>query len=142
MGAILNIEITKENVWDKASADTVGLKKYFEQHRNAYAYSERAEVTTYTLSGTSLKEGKKLAKKFKKMNTDEIKSAFPNIPQDEKVIDKDDEKASQVVWKAGKLSALTPLGNSGTAFTLMQTNKIVPAKNKELKECRGYVCFM
>jgi peptidyl-prolyl cis-trans isomerase SurA len=136
---ILLFEITKENVWDKASSDTIGLRDYFNSHRGDYTHPERAIVTMYTLSGTDLKGAKKLVKKFKKLNNDQIKSAYPNIPQDEDILDRRDESGRDVIWKVGKFSPLSPLGNSGTAFTVSRTNKIIAPKNKELKECRGYV---
>lgn len=33
-------EISKQNVWDKASQDTEGLEKYFQSHRSEYKWSE------------------------------------------------------------------------------------------------------
>ncbi len=136
---ILLFEITKENVWDRASSDTVGLRQYFNSHKSAYNYPEQLEVTTYTISNSSTKKAKKIAKQIKKQDNDALKLAYPNMPQENKAIDRTDKNQGQYAWKKGKLSKLKPLGNSGTAFTISKTMNLIPQKPKALEECRGYV---
>ena len=41
---ILLFEITRQSVWDKASADTVGAKNTFDAHRSADNWNERALI--------------------------------------------------------------------------------------------------
>ena len=136
---ILLFEITKEKVWDRASADTIGLQKYFDTHRNDYMYPERIEVTTYTLSNTDEKKAKKLSKKFKKKNNEELLKEFPNVPQDQRTIERSEDESHRYAWKEGKMSILSPLGDTGTAFKVSKTHKVFPPRPKGLNECRGYV---
>jgi len=44
---ILLFDLTDQKVWSKAVKDTTGLKKYYEEHKNAYQWDERADVTNY-----------------------------------------------------------------------------------------------
>ena len=136
---ILLFEITKDNVWDKASVDTMGLKKYFEAHRKNYVHPEKIEVTTYTVSNSDAKKVKKVAKQLKKKTATEIAKMYPNYPADEDLIVRTSENADEYMWKVGKVTAPKPLGDDGTAFTLSKTTKLIPAQPKALHECRGYV---
>ena len=44
---ILLFEATKMLVWDKASQDTVGLRKYFDKNKGLYRWDERAKMSYY-----------------------------------------------------------------------------------------------
>ncbi len=136
---ILLFEITKDHVWDKASADTAGLKNYFEQHRSDYVHPEKIDVVTFTITNSTEKQAKKIAKQIKKKSTAEIERLYPTIPQDAKSILRSDKDSARYAWKEGKLSSLRAIGENGNAFIISKTLKNTPPQPKELNECRGYV---
>ena len=49
---ILLFEAIKQNVWDKASQDSVGLDKFYAGNKNRYQWEERASIVSYTISDT------------------------------------------------------------------------------------------
>lgn len=136
---ILLFEITKKNVWDKASSDTVGLKKYFNAHRSDYQHPQRINVTTYTLAGITEKQAKKRVKQIRKKSDAELLNAYPKMAQEKRMISRDGKESALYIWKVGKTTELKPLGESGNAFQISKTNQVIPPRPKELKECRGYV---
>src|SRR5262249_13695087 len=46
----LLFEIMQHNIWDAAAADSVGLKKYYESHKNNYWWESSADVVLFTAS--------------------------------------------------------------------------------------------
>jgi len=136
---ILLFEITKENVWDKASSDTTGLKTFFANHRDNYVYPSEIDVITYTLTNTNAKKAKKTVKQIKSETPQEIAESMPNVPQDKKTLKRTDASADRYAWKVDQVTDLYPLGDEGAAFTVSKTIAVRPAKRKELNECRGYV---
>lgn len=136
---ILLFEITKENVWDRASADTAGLKDYFNNHRGDYVHPAEIDVITYTIAGADKKSAKKISRKIKKLSPEEMAETYPRIPQDERTIKKTDELADEYKWSVGGLSHIRPLGDTGSAFLVSETMAMRPERQKELSACRGYV---
>ena len=136
---ILLFEITKENVWDRASSDTTGLQAFFKNNRSNYTYPENLEAITFIISDANLKSAKKIAKRIKKKSPSEIEKVYPNIPQENRQIEKGSVESEDFVWREGRISALKPIGDSGNAFLVNKTMKVNPSTLKELESCRGYV---
>lgn len=67
---ILLFNLSDKEVWSKATNDTIGLKKFYEQHKNNYLWGKRTEATIYTFNHKKyLPKIEKLAKKIAKKNT-------------------------------------------------------------------------
>jgi len=66
----LMFDISKREVWDKASEDTVGLQKFFDDNRQKYAWDE-PRFKGYVILTRDAETQKKMKKEISKMNPDE-----------------------------------------------------------------------
>lgn len=138
---ILLFEATKIEVWDKASQDTVGLKAFFAKNANDYKWEKRAVVSHYELRTASdidinelysfaAKNGvDKTLDKFGRANINATTekhelSRLPDLQELEPQVGA--ESVIKNDLKAGKAS-------------FYKVEELLPARNKELKEARGYV---
>lgn len=140
---ILLFEALKQNVWDKANTDTVGLQKYFNDNLSQkYKWDERARVSIYTLKTddpkvisevreyTAKNPSAKVLEKFNKKEG-EVLTVI------EKFYEKGKNKDLGNLWKAGDLTdAKTDAGTKTASF--LKLEEIVPVTAKTLSEARGY----
>lgn len=139
---ILLFEATKINVWDKASEDTVGLQKFYEQNQNNFMWKERASLVRYTLPAGNeklLTKLKKFANKFPaekvvtKLNKKESLVSFSR-----KKFEKGDDAFGTLEWKKG---AAGPVETDDTtqkaSFEMIES--LLPPTPKSLSEARGYI---
>ncbi|MEO1514524.1 MAG: peptidylprolyl isomerase [Bacteroidota bacterium] len=141
---ILLFEATKNLVWDKASQDTTGLKKFHEANKNKYMWGERAEISNYTIKAEG---GEKLASKARKCAKKKGSEAVLKdlgkrkefVAVQEKIVEKDkDPLIEGMSWKKGSLSPLKT--NASTkAMRFVKIEQIMPASPKTLDEARGYI---
>ena len=138
---ILLFEITKNEVWDKASQDTIGLRGFFDQHRDDYKWEKRAEVTKINLESSDprkLAEFHKLAKKKglkKAMDKYKKESGF-TISDEVMTKELVDPEIIELKQQPGNLSEL--YSDKNTAY-LYSYNQTLEPSYKTLKEARGYV---
>jgi peptidyl-prolyl cis-trans isomerase SurA len=136
---ILLFEAIKQNVWDKASQDSVGLEKFYAENKNRYQWEERGSIISYMVNDTlkpMMAQIKKFAAKndaqkvLKKFNTKGEYIRFQEETTERSKI-KGFEGAN---WKAG-----TVIDGAGTMSTFRKLDKTLPKGVKSLKEARGYV---
>ena len=141
---ILLFEALKQNVWDKANLDTIGLEKHFNQNlKNKYRWDERARVSIYTLKTDDPKvladvrafaaknAAAEVAKKFNKKEENEVLTTL------EKLYEKGKNKDLGDKWSAGAMTdAKTDAGTKTASF--LKIEEIIPATSKTLSEARGY----
>lgn len=140
---ILLFNITDHEVWTKAVQDTAGLEAYFNAHRNAYTWKERADVSVYSVRDASRTAGiLKLAKKrYARGQTaaDFIKAAcgndtIPCVTINDGLFEQGDTAATgSFPWKKG--AVVTRHDKSGDR--LLVVNRLVPPAPKALAEIRG-----
>lgn len=136
---ILLFDLTDREVWSKAVEDTVGLKAYFEKHRDNYMWGNSVVYKTYTFTNDAaaalgiklLKKGKSSQTVLSKLNKTE-KQAF--------------EKETKTELETFNVEGLEPvlgsskenkLANGQTQYLVV--TKLLQAMPKELNETRGYV---
>ena len=137
---ILLFEITKQEVWDKASQDTAGLRKFFESGKKNYEWPERVAVYKYTVDSDNVgavtiysfaqkKSHSKLIEKFG--DDDQIKVTYEEL-----ILDKSSELLKDLKFEANAVSKLItrPKPANFIAF-----KEIVPPTKKSLDEAKGYV---
>lgn len=140
---VLLFEATKNLVWDKASQDSVGLEKYFENYKQKYQWDDRAVVTIYTLQDSFKTEINDLRALAAKKTAEEVLEKFNKKSEKatarEEVYEKGRNKVVDALdWKPGTLSAVET-SKKDESLNFMKIEKILPRSQKELKDSRGYV---
>ncbi len=136
---ILLFEAIKQNVWDKASLDTVGLEKFFEQNKSRYNWDERASLIYYTVSDSAKGDSLKIRKYVAKHTPQQVLKKFNKkgnaVSYREETLERGKGKVlDPSVWKEGKV-----IVNGTDALNFIKVEKIIPKTPKALKDARGYV---
>lgn len=143
---ILLFEATKILVWDKASQDSVGLEKFFNENRGKrkYMWNERAEVSFYTLKKDEVKQLKKVRKRAKKKSPEKVLAKYNKdgkriLSHRTEIVEKGKNKVVDgLPWKKKSISA-TEINKRDQSSNFLKIEKILPKSPKTLKEARGYV---
>jgi len=141
---ILLFEALKQNVWDRANSDTLGLQAYFDKElKMKYKWDERARVSIYTLKTDDPKVLEKVRtlaakkpaadviKKFNKKGKPEVLTVM------EKLYEKGKNKDLGELWKSGDMTVAKTDTTTKTA-SFYKIEQIVPPTPKALAEARGY----
>ncbi|MEL6986506.1 MAG: peptidylprolyl isomerase [Bacteroidota bacterium] len=140
---VLLFEATKMMVWDKASADTVGLKAFHASNKDNYKWGERATVYTININTTDEKLAKKALKKLKKLPVSTIAPKLNAktknlISYSKKTLEKDNFSDKNLAWSKGALSPLEK-DDAKQMYQFKKLESIQAGANKTLGEARGYV---
>ncbi len=140
---ILLFEITKNAVWDKAAADTVGLKRYYSLNQNKYIWEPRADISSYSVRTVDIDLLNQIMAYAKVNSPGETKEHF-NTGETELVmhqastVERSSDLAKGVIFKEGTITK--PDINQGLRITrFRKVEGVYPASKKTLKESRGYV---
>ncbi|MBK8969785.1 MAG: peptidylprolyl isomerase [Saprospiraceae bacterium] len=139
---MLLFDAAKQEVWDRANADSTGLEAYFEKNlKNKYMWDERARVSMYTLKSDDpqllLKVRDYAAKKSAKEVLEKFNKKDEVLVRLEKTYEKGKRQELNDIWEAGSMtSAKTDAGTKTASF--MKIEKIIPPTPKALDEARGY----
>ena len=138
---ILLFEAMKQNIWDKASLDTVGLDKFYAANKSRYNWNQRSQVIYYNLSDTAMKSFDAITKYARKHSPQEVIAKFNK--KSEWVSFKEEMMES---GKGGKIldPSMTKTGTiiqnkQGQPRAFMKIEKVTPPSQKTLKEARGFV---
>ncbi len=136
---ILLFEATKTEVWDKASADTTGLQSFFEDNRDNYVFEPRAEVTQYGLNVGAGLNAQEVYDYAATHSREETVAKFGNtvLAKSSTLTKKELSDLGISVMKSG---ITTELKNdvSKRSASFVKVERVLPGRQKELKEARGY----
>lgn len=139
---ILLFEATKINVWDKASQDTSGLRKFYEANKSNYMWKERADLETYYIKTKDEKLVGKISKYLKKHSYEEVMQKFNTIEEpitfEEGTYERGDLEIAGIAFKEGGISD-ERFDEKRQAFKIRHIVHIEPAKPKTLKDAKGYI---
>lgn len=140
---ILLFEALKQNVWDKANTDTVGLQNYFNANLSQkYKWDERARVSIYALKTDDPKVISEVREFAAKNPSAKVLEKFNKKEGEvltviEKLYEKGKNKDLGNLWKAGDLTDAKSDAGTKTA-NFMKIEEILPPTAKTLSEARGY----
>lgn len=140
---ILLFEITRQAVWDKASSDTLGLKKFYEKNKANYKWNERALISDYTVRSTDEAKIKEIYEASKKKPVDKVIKDYskvqpPIVTYEKNYLEKEADSMKALPWAANQVTPYVLDKEKGIA-TWRKVEKILPVQLKTLDESRGYV---
>lgn len=142
---ILLFEATKLEVWDKASEDSTGLVQFFEKNRDKYFWTERANVTRYTIFAALADQVAAIRKLAPSTEPEALVKMFPSGSDAAGLRAQTDtyerqrlEQIEAMEWKAGAISEIKRDERSGQVV-FFKIEEILAGGPKELDEARGYV---
>ena len=136
----LLFEVMEKEVWNKASKDSAGLKKFFEMNREKYLWQPRAEISEFIINSNDKKLAEKVYKYAKSKPTDKLIKKFNKKSQivnfkTEKTEEKDIENLTFI---SGFMTELETKDN-GNTYTFKKIDKILPISQKSIDDAKGYV---
>jgi peptidyl-prolyl cis-trans isomerase SurA len=142
---IMLFELQDRDVWGKASKDTVGLKAFYEEHKNKYMWEPGFKGAVYKFKDEiSMKEGMKMLEK--KGTTDEelVKKINVASVPDNVTIQRGRyefsrfKEAPRSELVAGKMTKASK--NADGTYTVVKVEEVYEKPTvKTLDEARGYV---
>ena len=138
---ILLFEVTKMEVWDKASQDSTGLQQFYNNNKSNYQWGERAEAVIYTLNTNDEKTIKKFKKYAKKKSPQKVVKKFNKVRDivtfETGSFEKGKNKmVDATLWKNGMISSVW---EETEGKKVVKIEKVIPPTIKPLNEARGYV---
>ncbi|MDR1762744.1 MAG: peptidylprolyl isomerase [Dysgonamonadaceae bacterium] len=111
--AILMFNISSQEVWDKAAADTEGLERFFAANRSNYAWSE-PHFKGYAVEVKDAKTKKQIQKEIKKMTPE---AAVEYMNENYRVGDVNHVRITQGLFKQGDNKIVDELAFKGAKAT-------------------------
>jgi peptidyl-prolyl cis-trans isomerase SurA len=143
---IMLFDLMDRNVWTKASRDTVGLKRYYEVHKDKWQWEPGFKGTVYHFKNEAgMKKGMEVLKKHPDAKDEELYRAV-NTESEADVLSIQRGRyefshftdVPQASITAGKLSA--PVRDANGGYTVVRADKVFSQPEpKTLDEARGYV---
>ncbi|MDZ7881038.1 MAG: peptidylprolyl isomerase [Saprospiraceae bacterium] len=136
---ILLFEAIKQNVWDKASQDSVGLEKFYADNKNRYQWEERGSVIAYMVNDTLKPVMAKIKKFAAKNDAQKVLKKFNAKGEYIRFQEYTNERSKIKGFEGANWKTGTIIDGAGTMSTFRRLDKILPKGTKSLKEARGYV---
>ncbi len=138
----LLFEVMEKEVWNKASKDTAGLKKFYENHKNNYKWKKRAVVNEYTIHTDNPKLIKKILKYSKKKSHKKLLKKFN---KKEKLItflsnkyEIGDKELEGIEFKVGTMTEPV-MNKKKKTVVFKKIVDIIPESLKSLDDAKGYI---
>ncbi|MFN3753524.1 peptidylprolyl isomerase [Flavobacterium sp.] len=137
---LLLFDLMEKEIWERAKTDTIGLQKFYEDHKNEHQWKNRVEATI--LSSTKMEEIKKaLALLKKKTEVQAIKDKLNtgnvvNVMSNSGVF----EEGNDALPKSTKFEVgISDIVKEGEYYFVTKVDKVMPKGIKTLDECRGKI---
>lgn len=139
---MLMFDAANLEVRDRASADSAGLERFFQQNlADKYKWSERARVSVYTLKSDDPELLLKVRDYAAQNPSEEVLKKFNAqetvLTVSEKTFEKGKNKDLNFVWKPGGMTN-AKTDNVTKTVVFSKVEEIIPPAPKTLDEARGY----
>lgn len=137
-GTIL-FRLMEEKVWNKAIADTAGLRTFFAANRDNYHFEERVKASMYSVPDLeTLAQLKSTLEKEPALSQNELLARFNqssalNLQINDGTYGRGQNKLlDKVEWAMGDTTV-----QEGKRYVLVRIEQVLPARQKTLAESRG-----
>jgi peptidyl-prolyl cis-trans isomerase SurA len=137
---LLLFDLMEKEIWERAKTDTVGLNEFFKKNIKNYMWTNRYDVDIYSSTDEKMiSKAKSYLEKNK--STDYIKSKLNkneiiNVMVKSALYEENNDVLSN--YKDLKLG-VSSIVKKGNYYFVLKVNKIKPAQEKTIDECRGKV---
>ncbi len=135
---LLLFDLMEKEIWEKSKTDTIGLKKFYDLNKDKYTWKTRLDIT---VASSTKEDVVKEAMKMLKANatTDEIKAKLNTKEKIDVMSSKGVyEEGNDAIPKGTKMqTGVSEITKQGEYYFVSLVNKVLPAGNKTLEECKG-----
>ncbi|WP_284651378.1 peptidylprolyl isomerase [Flavobacterium terrisoli] len=137
---LLLFDLMEKEIWERAKSDTVGLQKFYDEHKNEHLWKNRVEATI--LSSTKLDEIKKALALLKKGTEVQAIKEKLNVGNVVNVMSNSGtfEEGNDALPKSTKFEVgISDIVKEGEYYFVTKVDKVLPKGVKTLDECRGKI---
>ena len=135
---LLLFDLMEKEIWEKSKTDTIGLKKFYDLNKDKYTWKTRLDIT---VASSTKEDVVKEALKMLKANAtpDEIKAKLNTKEKIDVMSSKGVyEEGNDAIPKGTKMqTGISEISKQGEYYFVSLVNKVLPAGNKTLEECKG-----
>lgn len=137
---LLLFDLMEKEIWEKSKNDTIGLENFYKSHKLNYQWKNRVDA----LITSSTKEDviKKAQKMLKNNATSEAIKDKLNLDKKVEIMENQGvfEEGNEVLPKNVKfVVGVSDVEKKGDYFFVTRVNKVLPAGEKSLEDCKGKV---
>jgi len=137
---LLLFDLMEKEIWEKSKNDTIGLENFYKSHKFNYQWKNRVDA----LITSSTKEDviKKAQKMLKNNATSEAIKEKLNLDKKVEIMENQGvfEEGNEVLPKNVKfVVGVSDVEKKGDYFFVTRVNKVLPASEKSLEDCKGKV---
>jgi peptidyl-prolyl cis-trans isomerase SurA len=135
---LLLFDLMEKEIWDKSKNDTIGLENFYKKNKLNYQWKNRVDA----LITSSTKEDviKKAQKMLKDKATSDVIKEKLNLDKKVEIMENQGvfEEGNEVLPKNVKFTVgVSDIEKKGDYFFVTRVNKVLPASEKTLEECKG-----
>lgn len=137
---LLLFDLMEKEIWERSKTDTVGLNKFYEDHKMEHLWKKRVEATI--ISSTKMEEIKKaLSLMKKKVDPQDIKTKL-NVDKVVNIMTNSGtfEEGNDALPKGIKYEVgLSDVFKEGNYYFITKVDKVLPEGVKTFEECKGKI---
>lgn len=137
---LLLFDLMEKEIWERAKTDSVGLQKFYDEHKSEHQWKKRVEATV--LSSTKIEEIKKALNMLKKNTEVQVIKEKLNVNNVVNVMSNSGvfEEGNDALPKSTKFEVgISEIVKEGEYYFVTKVDKVMPKTIKTLDECRGKI---